>query len=61
MNRRNVINADTEQSRFSGGRRTGSFPRDFDRTVQDAIQHETWKDDGKDSLNQGDDDQDDRL
>jgi hypothetical protein len=53
VNRRNVINANTDQSRSSGARRSGSFTPAFVPTDRDLGLHVPAKVEGKVPLTQG--------
>ncbi len=52
MNRRNVTNANTDESRYSGARDRRSFPRPFVRTAQDPDLQGASKGDGNEPLTQ---------
>lgn len=53
MNRRNVINANTDQSRFSGARRSGAFAPVFVPTDRDLGLQVPSQVEGKEPLTQG--------
>ena len=52
MNRRSVINANTDPSRSWGTRRSAAFPSLFERTARDLGLDVASKEDGKDPLTQ---------
>ncbi len=52
MNRRNVINANTDLSQSSSLRRRGWFPAPFDPKARDLGPHNDSTEDGKEPLTQ---------
>ena len=59
MNRRNVINANTDRSRIAGWRRNASFGTAFGPTARDLGLQATSKDGGEELLPLGPDDEQD--